>query len=78
MLRYVALVCFVLTACGGAQEPRGAAYCRSFENRYLGDCQRQCEAGYELGDAEARETCSEECREDLRAESEFTDYCEAR
>jgi hypothetical protein len=64
-----------LVACGAKQEPRGAAFCDSYERNFTGACRQHCEADVELGDAEGVKTCQAKCAADLKGDDTYADSC---
>lgn len=61
--------------CAAKQEPRGRAFCESYEQNYIPACRRHCEADLELGDAEGVEMCKAKCAKDLQSDDTYADSC---
>jgi hypothetical protein len=67
-----------LSACGGAQEPRGQEFCLSFESNYVGNCRAICESEKQdegLGFEEAAKQCEPHCLRELADDSIYESDC---
>ena len=71
----VAILVATVASCGGKQEPRGRAFCESYEQNYIPECRRHCESDLELGDEEGVEGCKAKCVKDLKSDDTYSESC---
>lgn len=65
----------LLPACAAKQEPRGRAFCESYEQNYIPACRQHCEQDLEIGDAEGVESCRAKCAKDLKKDDTYSESC---